>query len=91
MNEITNKSMFDIESVRATDENVGEWSGNEAVAADNFNLIIDGLYDAAPDEYNDLQMHQIIKAAWDDWGSLDELLTASKNKIHEYVKSVMDE
>jgi len=87
--EISNKEMFNMKSVRATNENVGEWDGQEELAADNFNRIQDALYDAAPDEYDDDKLSNLMKSAWDDWGSEETLLTVTDEQISEYVAKVV--
>ncbi|MCK5611958.1 hypothetical protein KAR91_59360 [Candidatus Pacearchaeota archaeon] len=84
--EITNKEMFNMNSVRATLDSVGEWDGQEQTAADNFNRLQDALYEAAPDEYNDDQLHQLMKSAWDHWGSDEDLLNITEEQIAEYVE-----
>ena len=86
---IPNKEMFNMNAVRATTDSVGEWDGQEELAAENFNQIQDALYEAAPDEYNDDQLHELMKAAWDKWGSECDLLTATDKQIAEYVESVV--
>jgi hypothetical protein len=89
MTEITNKEMFNMNAVRATNDSVGEWDGQEELAADNFNRIQDALYEAAPDEYNDDKLHMLMKSAWDHWGSEAELLTITDKQINEYVRGVL--
>ena len=86
MTEITNKSMFSMNAVRATNDSVGEWDGQEELAADNFNKIQDALYEAAPDEYNDDDLHELMKSAWDYWGSKEDLLIITDEQINEYVR-----
>jgi len=88
---ITNKEMFNINSVRATSESVGDWDGQEQLAADNFNKIQDALYDAAPDEYNDDQISELMKSAWNYWGSEEGLLTITDEHISKYVKETIEE
>lgn len=85
MTEPTNKEMFNMNAVRATNDNVGEWDGQEQLAADNLNRIQDALYEAAPDEYNDDQLHELMKSAWDVWGSEEKLLTITDDQIESYV------
>ena len=89
MTEITNKEMFNMASVKATSDNVGVWDGQEELAAENINRIQDALYEAAPDDYNDDDLHQIMKRVWDDWGSEEALLTITDEQIKYYVGGIV--
>lgn len=86
MTEPTTKEMFNMNAVRATTDNVGEWDGQEQLAADNCNRIQDAMYDAAPDEYNDDQLHGLMKVIWDCWGSEEDLLTITDDQISKFVR-----
>ena len=86
MTEITNKEMFNLASVKATLDSVGEWDGEEQTAADNINRIQDALYEAAPDDYNDDDLHPLMKIVWDYWGSREDLLTITDEQINEFVE-----
>ena len=86
MSEPTNKEMFNMNAVQATTDSVGEWDGQEQLAADNCNRIQDAMYDAAPDEYGDDQLHELMKVIWDHWGSRGDLLTVTDEQISEFVK-----
>ena len=85
MIEITNKEMFNMNAVRATNDSVGEWDGQEDLAAQQINRIYDALYAAAPDEYNDDQLSELMHSAWDVWGSEEKLLTITDDQIESYV------
>ena len=82
----TNKEMFNMNAVRATPDSVGEWDGHEELAAENCNKIQDAMYEAAPDEYNDDQLHELMKLIWDQWGSREDLLTITDKQISEFVE-----
>ena len=86
MTEPTNKEMFSMDRVRATTDSVGEWDGQEQLAADNCNKIQDAMYDAAPDEYNDDRLYELMNVIWDYWGSREDLLTITDEQISEFVK-----
>ena len=73
-------------NVYATSRSVGEWEGNEQLAADNVNRIYDAIYDAIDENYDPDNLAQIIHNVWDDWGSEEALLTISDNDIAEYVE-----
>jgi hypothetical protein len=80
------KSMYNLNNVLATAESVGEWDGQEELAAENVNKIYYATYNAAPEEINDTTLHEIMHSVWDDWGSEEELLTITDEQIHEYVE-----
>ena len=86
MTEPTNKEMFNINSVRATVDSVGEWDGHEQLAADNCNRIQDAMFEEAPDEYDDDQLHELMKTIWDECGSRTDLLTITDDQISKFVK-----
>jgi len=81
----TNKEMFNMNAVRATSDSVGDWDGQEELAATNCNRIQDAVYEAAPDEYNDDQLYELMKFVWDKWGSEEVLLTITDEQISEFV------
>ena len=81
-----NKELFDVNELKVNPETVGEWDGEEETAAENFERITHALYDAVPDEFNDDQIYQLLKTAWDYWGSKDDLLTLRDEQITEYVE-----
>lgn len=85
MTEPTNKEMFDMKSVRATSDSVGEWDGQEELAAENINRIQDAAYEAAPNEYDDDRLYGIMSTIWDVWGSKEDLLTITDEQISEFV------
>ena len=61
-------------------DSVGDWGGQEELAARNFDRIIDAINTADPDLCNVL-----CKYAWNDWGSDKQLLTITDREIAEYV------
>jgi hypothetical protein len=86
----TNKEMFDIESVKATPDSVGDWNGDEEAAAKQFNRFVYAIVESMPDEAEHDDIHQTIKHAWDVWGSDDRLLSASDEIIEFYVYGVRE-
>jgi hypothetical protein len=69
----------------AASDTVGDWDGQEQLAADNYNRILKALYAAIPSDTPDTIQHEIFKKAWDDWGSDSGLLTITDYEITEYV------
>lgn len=87
---MTNKEMFNMASVRATSDSVGEWDGEEQTAADNINRIQDAIYEAASDETTEDKLHDLMKFAWDRWGSREDLLTVTDDQIKSFVDRYVD-
>ena len=82
----TTKELFNMASVRATSDSVGEWDGQEKLAAENINRIQDAAYEAAPDESDDDVLHELMKLIWDKWGSEEDLITITDEQISEFVE-----
>jgi hypothetical protein len=76
-------------NIKATTGSVGEWDGQEQLAADNINRIYDAIYAAVEDDYDADRLAQIIHNVWDDYGSDEHLLTISDNEIDGYVSRVI--
>jgi hypothetical protein len=83
------KSMYNLNNVLATAESVGEWDGQEELAAENVNKIYQAIYAAAPEDIDDTTLYEIMHSVWDDWGSEEELLTITDEQIQEYVQRVI--
>jgi hypothetical protein len=76
-------------TINATASSVGDWDGQEELAAKNINRIYDAIYAAVDDDYDTDKLAQIIHDVWDDYGSDENLLTISDNEIAGYVESVI--
>jgi hypothetical protein len=76
-------------SIKATASSVGDWGGQEELAAKNINRIYDAIYAAVDDDYDTDKLAQIIHDVWDDYGSDENLLTISDNEISGYVERVI--
>jgi hypothetical protein len=76
-------------NIKATAGSVGEWDGQEELAADNVNRIYDAIYAAVNDDYDTDKLAQIIHNVWDDYGSDEHLLTITDNEIAGYVSRVI--
>jgi hypothetical protein len=68
---------------------VGDWGGNEQLAADNVNRIYAAILESVGDDCDRDMMEQIIHSVWDRWGSAGALLTITDDEIADYVKTVM--
>jgi len=76
-------------TVYASIFSVGDWEGQEQLAADKVNLIYDSIYSSIDDDYDLDKLAQIIHNVWDDWGSELSLLTISDEQIYRYVKKAI--
>ncbi|MEF3075183.1 hypothetical protein V2P20_09110 [Methylobacter sp. Wu1] len=76
-------------SIKATSHSVGDWNGQEELAASNINRIYDAIYAAVDDDYDTDKLAQIIHDVWDDYGSDEKLLTITDNEIEGYVERVI--
>ena len=73
----------------STNQNVGDWDGQEENAAKQFNRIIFEIYSCVSENTSDDTIDDVKKMAWDFWGSNDNLLNVTDEQISEYVKSVI--
>ena len=71
----------------ADETSVGDWAGDEALVAHNFNRILDAI--AAHLDDNDAEtMQDLGHYAWDVWGSREELLTITDAQVAEWVDTL---
>jgi hypothetical protein len=77
------------QNIKATAHSVGDWGGQEQLAADNINRIYDAIYGAVGDDYDSDRLAQIIHDVWDDYGSNEYLLDISDEEIAGYVRAVI--
>ncbi len=74
--------------VLASNETVGDWEGQEDLAAEQFNRILFALYFSAPDDTDDITMDDLKKDAWDYWGDNAELLELTNAQVTEYINTI---
>ena len=74
--------------VLASNETVGDWEGQEELAAEQFNRIIFAIYYIAPNDTDDITMDDLKKDAWNFWGDNAELIELTNEQIAEYVESI---
>ena len=82
------KSTFNLNSVFATRDSVGDWEGREEEAAASINMIYEMLYEAAPDDIDETKLADIMRDVWDTWGSEESLLDLTEDEARRYVESV---
>ena len=74
--------------VLATNETVGNWEGQEELAAEQFNRILFAIYFIATDDSDEITMDDLKKDAWGYWGDNAGLLKLTNEQIVEYVESI---
>ncbi len=79
------KGMFDLRTVQATRFNVGEWNGREDEAVDAANMIYTALYEAAPEDIDPDTLAEIMRSAWETWGSEETLPDLTEEDVRKYV------
>ncbi len=84
------KHTIDLEKLREISM-VGDWEGDEEIAAENFNKITRALYNAAPDNVTQEELEDIIARARDEWKDDQDLLTINDRQIERYVNNVWKE
>lgn len=82
------KEMFNLNSVMATRDSVGEWEGREEEAANAVNMIYEALYEAAPDDIDETVLSEIMHNVWDSWGSEESLPDITDEDVRKYVARV---
>lgn len=78
------KEMFNLKSVLATRDSVGEWEGREDEAAASMNMIYEALYNSAPEDVDENVLSEIMHDAWDVWGSEESLPDLTEEDAKKY-------
>lgn len=71
----------------ATASDVGDWQGQENLAAANHNRILTAVLEAIPSDTDESTQYEIAHKIWDDWGSSESLLTVTDAEIAAYVRA----
>ena len=74
--------------ILATNETVGNWEGQEELAAKQFNRILFAIYSIAPGDTDDITMDDLKKDAWNFWGDNAELLELTNAQVTEYINTI---
>ncbi len=74
--------------VLASNETVGDWEGQEELAAEQFNRILFAIYSIAPNDTDDITMDDLKKDAWDCWGDNAELIELTNAQVTKYINTV---
>jgi hypothetical protein len=64
--------MLNLQTFLADDTTVGNWGGQEDLAAEQVNRIIQALYDAASDDIEEEELADVLGRVWDQWGGEEE-------------------
>jgi hypothetical protein len=82
------KTMVSLNGYLATRRSVGDWKGQEKLAAYNLNRIYQAVYDASPKEIDERTLRKILLDVRNDWlvdGS--DLLSLTIKQIEAYAQA----
>jgi hypothetical protein len=72
----------------ATRRSVGNWHGQEVLAAYNINRLCQAVYAAAPQDITERTLRKILLDVWDDWLVDDSgLLSLTDEQIKAYAQA----
>ena len=81
------ETMVGLSGYLATIRSVGDWKGQERLAAYNLNRIFQAVYDAAPMDITERTLRKILLDVWDDWLVDDSgLLLLTNEQIEAYAQ-----
>lgn len=81
------KDQINLSNYRADSTNVGDWGGNEELAARQLNRITGAIFESASTYIDGDFLAGALHGVWDDWGSDERLLELTDDEIGEYVSS----
>ncbi len=67
---------------------VGEWEGEEALAAENLNRLYHAVYDAADSEIEPALLEEMLSAVWPHWQFNPQLLELDDDLIDAFVETL---
>lgn len=82
------KTMVSLSGYLVTRRSVGDWKGQESLAAYNINRIYQAVYDAAPKEIDERTLRKTLLAVRNDWLIDDSgLLSLTDELIEAYAQA----
>lgn len=73
----------------ATPESVGDWDGEEELAATQVNRIYQAIDRNLPRSVDPRVARNIFNRVWDDWGYDLRLLDITEDDIQQYARSLL--
>ena len=84
------KELVTIHSYLADPEGVGDWEGEEELAADNLNRLYHAVYDAADDDMDPASLEAMLETIWPYWQHNPELTELDDEMIEGFVDSLYE-
>ncbi|SDJ70857.1 hypothetical protein SAMN04488540_11227 [Ferrimonas sediminum] len=84
------KELVTIHSYLVDAEGIGDWEGEEEIAADNLNRLYHAVYDAADDDMEPASLESMLDAIWPYWQHNPELVELDDDMIAGFVESLFD-
>jgi len=83
------KEFVIIHDYLVSEEVVGDWDGNEELAAEKINQIYHTLYDMAEEDIAPEELEPLIALVWDNWIGQDVLPELSDDEIIDWCQHVL--
>lgn len=82
------KELVSINTYLVESSEIGEWEGQEPLAAENLNRIYHALYDNADDDIETERLELMLETVWPHWQQNPELLELDDDLIEAFVEAV---
>ncbi|GLS84632.1 hypothetical protein GCM10007894_26090 [Paraferrimonas haliotis] len=70
---------------------IGDWEGEEELAADNLNRIYHSIYAKAADDVDPSALEMLLEAVWDYWQHNPGLTELDEDEIEAFVEWLYNE
>ncbi|GAA4896224.1 hypothetical protein [Ferrimonas pelagia] len=82
------KEHVDIHTYLMEPSEVGEWEGEETLAAENLNRMYHAVYDKADDDVDTILLEEMLESIWLDWQHNPQLLELDDEMIDTFVEAL---
>ncbi|MFI3245704.1 MAG: hypothetical protein R3Y10_04340 [Ferrimonas sp.] len=69
---------------------VGEWEGQEALAAENINTLLHAVYDQADKDIEVTQLEHMLDSVWPNWQYNPQLLELDDDMVDAFVEALFN-
>lgn len=84
------KEVIQIHTYLMDASEVGEWEGQEALAAENINLLFHAVYDRADHDIEVTQLEQMLESVWPNWQYNPQLLELDDDMVYAFVDALFN-
>ncbi|WP_051201824.1 hypothetical protein [Ferrimonas senticii] len=84
------KEFIHIHSYLMEAHEVGEWEGQEALAAEHINQLFHAVYDRADSDIEVSQLEQMLESVWPNWQYNPQLLELDDDMIDAFVDALFN-